>query len=132
MLERILNTHLLGNKVKWWISKWVFQENKAIQIFRKTNISYSLIRRPTYVYQGVRNVRFSRRFAYVLNEWSPTQKMKFLENLASFVFKTPVLRLALLLYYRRTELATNFNEFLLVPLLLMLNKSQTVYLCLLS
>ena len=29
------------------------------QIFRKANISYPLIRTPTCVYQGVRNVRFS-------------------------------------------------------------------------
>ena len=34
----------VGNKVKGQISKWVFQENKACQIFRKTNISYFLIR----------------------------------------------------------------------------------------
>ena len=35
---------LFGNKAKGRISKRVFQENKARQIFRKTNISYSLIR----------------------------------------------------------------------------------------
>ena len=49
----------VGNKVKGQISKWVFQENKACQIFRKTNISYPLIRTRTCAYQGVRNVRFS-------------------------------------------------------------------------
>ena len=37
----------------------MFQENKAPQIFRKTNISYSLIRTSTCTYQVVRNVRFS-------------------------------------------------------------------------
>ena len=37
----------------------MFQENKARQIFRKTNISYPLIRTCTCAYQGVRNVRFS-------------------------------------------------------------------------
>ena len=45
----------------------MFQENKALQIFRKGNISYPLIRtRPirTYAYQGVRNVRFSENLAY--------------------------------------------------------------------
>ena len=47
----------VGNKAKGRISKRVFQENKARQIFRKTNISYPLIR--TCAYQGVRNVRFS-------------------------------------------------------------------------
>ena len=39
-----------GNKTKGRISKRVFQENKARQIFRKT-------------YQGVRNVRFSENLA---------------------------------------------------------------------
>ena len=50
----------VGNKAKkGQISKRVFQENKAHQIFRKTNISYPLIRTRTCAYQGVRNVRFS-------------------------------------------------------------------------
>ena len=35
---------LVGNKAKGRISKRVFQENKARQIFRKTSISYPLIR----------------------------------------------------------------------------------------
>ena len=39
--------------------KRVFQENKARQIFRKTSISYPLVRTRTCEYQGVRNVRFS-------------------------------------------------------------------------
>ena len=51
--------HIVGNKAKEWISKRVFQENKARQIFRKTNISYPLIRTRTCAYQGVRNVCFS-------------------------------------------------------------------------
>ena len=37
--------------------------------FRKTNISYPLMRRRTCAYQGVRNVSFSENFAYALNEW---------------------------------------------------------------
>ena len=40
------------------------------RIFRKTNISYPLIRTRTCAYQGVRNVSFLESFAYVLNEWS--------------------------------------------------------------
>ena len=44
---------MVGNKTKGRISKQVFQENQARQIFRKTNISYPLI------HLGVRNVRFS-------------------------------------------------------------------------
>ena len=34
----------------------------------RPNISYTLIRTRTSVYQGVRNVSFSENFAYVLNE----------------------------------------------------------------
>ena len=34
----------VGDKAKGRISKRVFQENKARQIFQKTNISYPLIR----------------------------------------------------------------------------------------
>ena len=43
-LRNIFMKQLFGNKAKGRISKRVFQENKARQIFRKTNISYSLIR----------------------------------------------------------------------------------------
>ena len=52
-------TYFVSNKPKARISKPVFQENKAHQIFRKTNISYSLIRRRRCAYQGLRNVCFS-------------------------------------------------------------------------
>ena len=45
------------------ISKRVFQENKARQIYRKTNISYPLIRTRTCAYQGVRNASFSETVA---------------------------------------------------------------------
>ena len=55
--------HFVGNKAKGRILKQVFQENKALQIFRKTNISYPLIRTRTCAYQGVRNVRFSENLA---------------------------------------------------------------------
>ena len=47
------------NKAKGRISKRVFQENKARQIFWKTNISNPLIPTRTCAYQGVRNVIFS-------------------------------------------------------------------------
>ena len=40
------------------------------KIFRKTNISYPLIRTRTCEYQGVRNVSFSENFAYLLNGWT--------------------------------------------------------------
>ena len=42
------------------ISKGVFHENKARQIFRITNISYPLKRSCKCAYQGVRNVRFPK------------------------------------------------------------------------
>ena len=41
--------HFVGNKVKRRISKRVFQENKTRQIFQKTNISYTLIRKRTFL-----------------------------------------------------------------------------------
>ena len=79
--QRYIEARIVSNKAKKRISKRVFQENKARQIFRKTNVSYLLIRTRMCAYQGVRKVRF-------------------LENLTRFVFKTPVLRFALLPYYR--------------------------------
>ena len=53
------DAEFIGNKVKGQISKLVFEENKAHQIFRKTNIFYTLIRTRTYAYLGVRNFCFS-------------------------------------------------------------------------
>ena len=41
-------TEIVSIKVKGRISKRVFQENKARQIFQKTNISYPMIRPRTY------------------------------------------------------------------------------------
>ena len=70
-----------GNKAKEWISKRMFQENKARQIFWKKNLSYPMIRTPC-AYQWVRNVRFS-------------------ENLVFCILETSVSRFALLLYYRQ-------------------------------
>ena len=59
---------LVGNKAKGQISKRVLQiKNKGVQIFRKMNVFYPLIRTHTCAYQGVRNVHF-------------------LENLACFTF----------------------------------------------
>ena len=47
------NLHSVGNKAKGRISKGVFQENKARQIFQKTNISYPLIRTGTCFSENV-------------------------------------------------------------------------------
>ena len=43
---------VVGNKAKGQISKQVFQENKAHQIFWKMNISYPLTCTCTFAYQG--------------------------------------------------------------------------------
>ena len=58
-VNKAIVEQVVGKKAKGRISKRVFQENKARQIFRKTNISYPLIRTRTCAYQGIRNVRFS-------------------------------------------------------------------------
>ena len=74
--------YFVGNTAKGRISKRVFQENKARQIFRKTNISYPLIRTRTCAYRG-KKCSFFGKF-----------------DVPCFLEK-PVLRFALLLYYRR-------------------------------
>ena len=81
MFDWILNTYLqvVGSKAKGRISKRVFQENKARQIFRKTSISYPR----TCACRGVRNVCF-------LKIWR-----------ALFSWNTCFLRFALLPYYQR-------------------------------
>ena len=61
-LSRIYE-YFVGNKAKGRILKRVFQENKARQIFRKTNIFYPLIRSRTCAYHRVRNVHFSENLA---------------------------------------------------------------------
>ena len=68
-----LSTEFFSNKAKGQISKWVFQENKARQIFRKTNMCVS----------GGKKCSFFGKFGVLC----------FLE--------TPVFRFALLPYYRR-------------------------------
>ena len=82
-------TYFVSNKPKGRISKPVFQENKAHQIFRKKkNISYSLIRRRTY----------TQTYVCV----SGSKKCLFFGKFGEFCFlETPVLRFALLPYYRR-------------------------------
>ena len=65
----------VGNKAKGRLFKQVLQENKARQIFQKTNIFHPLIR---------------------------TQRVRFSENFGALCFLvTPVLRFALLPEYRR-------------------------------
>ena len=75
---------LIGNKAKGRNLKTGVTRKKSTQIFRKTDFPYPLIRTRTCVYQGVRNVRFG----------------KF--SVLCFLV-TPVLRFALLPYYRGTQ-----------------------------
>ena len=52
------------NKKKGWISKRVFQEKKACQIFQKMIISYTMIHIRPFAYKGgVRNVPFLKNLA---------------------------------------------------------------------
>ena len=72
----------VGNKAKGWISKRVFQENKARQFFRKTNISYPLICTRTCG-TGGKKCSFFGKFGVLC------------------YLETPVLRFAFLPYYRQ-------------------------------
>ena len=54
--------YFVGNNAQGWISKRVFQKNKARQILRKKNISYPLIRTRTYTYKYA-HVRFLKNLA---------------------------------------------------------------------
>ena len=55
----LIKSHTVSNKAKGRISKWVFQEDKARQILRKTNISYPLIRTHTYQEVSDWNLRWN-------------------------------------------------------------------------
>ena len=80
----IKKCHSVGNKAKGRISKRVFQESNVRQNFRKTNISYPLIRTRTHVCV------------------SGSKKCLFFGNFGVLCFlETPVLRFALLPDYRR-------------------------------
>ena len=79
-----IKAKVVGNKAKGRILRRVFQENKARQIFRKTNISYPMIRTGTYV--GV----------------SGAKKCSLLGKFGVLCFlETPVSRFALSPYYRQ-------------------------------
>ena len=72
----LIKDAIVGNKAEVQISKRMFQDNKAHQIFQKTDIFYPLIR----------------------TVWEKFEKFDVLCFL-----ETPVLRFALLLYYRRNN-----------------------------
>ena len=48
---------------------WIYSFSTYAE-FRKTNISYSLIRTHTCAYQEVKNISYSWNFVSILNEWS--------------------------------------------------------------
>ena len=74
------------NKTKGRMSKRVFQESKALQIFWKTNISYPLIRTRTCVSRKESTPNFPKKRTF-LNPFC--------------ILETPVLRFVLLPYYPR-------------------------------
>ena len=63
----ILN--IVGNKAKGPISKWEFEENRACQIFRKTDISYPLDTH-TYVYVSGGKKHVFRKIWRALFSWN--------------------------------------------------------------
>ena len=58
VLKNYDKNQFVGSIAKGRISKQVFQENKARQIFERTNVSYPLIRTRLCAYQWVRNACF--------------------------------------------------------------------------
>ena len=66
---KIYKNQIVGKKAEGRISKQVFQENKACQIFPKTNIFYSLIHTCTCACQGVKMLVF-RKMWRALFSWS--------------------------------------------------------------
>ena len=57
---KIYKNQVVGKKAEGRISKRVFQENKARQIFPNPNIVYSLIHTCTCAYQGVKMLVFRK------------------------------------------------------------------------
>ena len=90
LLSMFSESYFVGSKTKGRISKRGFPENKARQIFRKTNISCPLI--STCADHGVRNIRFSKNFGGLC----------FLE--------TSVLRFARLPYYWQFKILSNIYD----------------------
>ena len=73
----LLNTELQTCSPTLLQGSFIYYVHK---IFRKTKISYLLIRTCSYAYQGVRNVSFSQNFVNVINERSPTVMFKWLSR----------------------------------------------------
>ena len=114
---------IVGNKAKGRISKRVFRENKARQIFLKTNISYSLTRtRSLSIPLENINVLFLYPSGFLMFSGGIERermrirgyfrKSSFFGKFGVLCFlETPVLRSALLAYYQRN---INWNFELLI------------------
>ena len=102
-MSKIYRIHLLkyfvGNKAEKRISKRVFRENKARQIFRKTNI--------TLWYADVR-VRMRRWEMFVFGKF----------GLFCFL-QTGLLRFAYLTYYRRFRIKLNHAPVIMIEVLML-------------
>ena len=86
----------VGNEAKGRISKRVFQQNKARQIFRQTNISYPLIRTRTYS-GGKKNPFWDSPFCLITDAAFIFLCIRFLEGLGvEFVNEKKILFLILL------------------------------------
>ena len=69
-------SQFVGNKAKGWISKRVFLENKARQIFRKTNISYPLKQSLTKISRRkILNENFSHFIVEILRKMCTAWKV---------------------------------------------------------
>ena len=95
VLERVKWEHIseiVGNHAKGRISRRVLQENQVRQIFRKTIISYPLVRTLTCTYSGGKKCSFFGKF-----------------GLLCFLV-TPILRFTCLPYYRRNPLVQTWSQ----------------------
>ena len=66
-----------GNMTKSRLYLYIGSSIKYVRkIFRKTNISNPMIRTHKCAYQRVKNISFSENFAYVLNRWPLSVRVK--------------------------------------------------------
>ena len=86
------------------------------KIFRKTNISNSLIRTHTYAHHGVRNVSFSENFPYVLNRWTLQIRTFRLVNAQSDWNPEVKLALPWMLYWIQIKLSIHCSGVFIVDL----------------
>ena len=81
---------IVSNNPKGRISKRVFQENKARQIFRKANISYPLIRTLKMENFSLKMellaVNYCCKFLHLKCAYQGLRNVSFSENLVCFVF----------------------------------------------